>query len=212
MKKLLLAALLASAIAAPAYATELVVNGGFEDTSSFFAGWDYVSPQTTLSQASNPGNPAIVHGGIYAADSSAEPGFSDSLFQTLKTVKNQTYDYSFWLSGDTSDVNAPSDFYVQFGLAGFREIKYTPTTYTHFTGSFVADDTSTELYIEAYNSLGFYLLDDVSVTSRTGGGCVSRIACDGGGGVPEPAAWAMMLLGFGGIGAMLRRRSGLQTA
>jgi len=27
-----------------------------------------------------------------------------------------------------------------------------------------------------------------------------------GGGVPEPAAWAMMLLGFGGIGALLRNR------
>ena len=28
----------------------------------------------------------------------------------------------------------------------------------------------------------------------------------GGGGVPEPATWAMMLLGFGGMGAILRRR------
>ena len=33
-------------------------------------------------------------------------------------------------------------------------------------------------------------LDNVSVT----------------GGVPEPAAWAMMLIGFSGLGALLRRR------
>uniref|UniRef100_UPI003982F4AA PEPxxWA-CTERM sorting domain-containing protein n=1 Tax=Phenylobacterium sp. TaxID=1871053 RepID=UPI003982F4AA len=28
----------------------------------------------------------------------------------------------------------------------------------------------------------------------------------GGGGVPEPATWAVMLVGFAGIGAALRRR------
>jgi len=30
--------------------------------------------------------------------------------------------------------------------------------------------------------------------------------------VPEPAAWALMLLGFGGLGAMLRRRNALAAA
>jgi hypothetical protein len=32
-----------------------------------------------------------------------------------------------------------------------------------------------------------------------------------GGGVPEPAAWALMLAGFGGLGVMLRRRRLLET-
>ena len=31
---------------------------------------------------------------------------------------------------------------------------------------------------------------------------------DGGDGVPEPAAWALMTLGFGGLGAVIRRRRG----
>ncbi len=34
-------------------------------------------------------------------------------------------------------------------------------------------------------------------------------SCDGGGGgqgVPEPATWAMMIIGFGGVGSMIRRR------
>lgn len=33
----------------------------------------------------------------------------------------------------------------------------------------------------------------------------------GGGGVPEPSAWALMILGFGGAGALLRRRPGLAS-
>jgi hypothetical protein len=32
------------------------------------------------------------------------------------------------------------------------------------------------------------------------------------GGVPEPATWAMMLIGFGGLGAVLRRRRSLVFA
>src|SRR5579859_8058017 len=31
------------------------------------------------------------------------------------------------------------------------------------------------------------------------------------GAIPEPAAWAMMILGFGGVGALLRRRRGVPT-
>jgi hypothetical protein len=34
----------------------------------------------------------------------------------------------------------------------------------------------------------------------------------GGGGVPEPATWALMLVGFGGIGAALRRRERTASA
>ncbi len=30
--------------------------------------------------------------------------------------------------------------------------------------------------------------------------------------VPEPATWAMMILGFGGVGAVIRRRHGLRAA
>jgi PEP-CTERM motif len=41
-----------------------------------------------------------------------------------------------------------------------------------------------------------------------GNGNTGNVAAPGtpGGGVPEPPTWAMMLVGFGGLGAMLRRR------
>ncbi len=47
--------------------------------------------------------------------------------------------------------------------------------------TFVAEGTS--------DSLGGYL-DNITISTA----------------VPEPATWAMMLLGFGGLGALLRRR------
>ena len=34
----------------------------------------------------------------------------------------------------------------------------------------------------------------------------------GGGAVPEPASWAMMIVGFGGVGAAMRRRRTLTAA
>ncbi|HEX7947292.1 MAG TPA: PEPxxWA-CTERM sorting domain-containing protein, partial [Phenylobacterium sp.] len=37
-------------------------------------------------------------------------------------------------------------------------------------------------------------------------GTLRFVSIDTTGGVPEPATWAMMILGFGGIGAVLRRR------
>jgi hypothetical protein len=44
-------------------------------------------------------------------------------------------------------------------------------------------------------------------TSPGGGG-----GGGGGGGVPEPASWALMILGFGAVGAMIRRRQSAALA
>lgn len=43
-------------------------------------------------------------------------------------------------------------------------------------------------------------IDDLSLIGSTSGG------------VPEPAAWALMIVGFGGVGALLRRRRRTQQA
>jgi len=44
-----------------------------------------------------------------------------------------------------------------------------------------------------------------SFTSVSTGSFASDIASGGGGGIPEPATWAVILLGFGSIGATIRR-------
>lgn len=63
----------------------------------------------------------------------------------------------------------------------------------YFDYSFIANGSSATLNFEqtsATTGAGDTGLDDVSITSGT----------------PEPAAWAMMLLGTAGLGGMLRRR------
>jgi hypothetical protein len=49
-------------------------------------------------------------------------------------------------------------------------------------------------------------IDISQYTLSVGGVDSPLISGAGAGGVPEPAAWAMMLVGFGGLGAVLRRR------
>ncbi|WP_394762204.1 PEPxxWA-CTERM sorting domain-containing protein [Phenylobacterium sp.] len=48
-----------------------------------------------------------------------------------------------------------------------------------------------------------------SVAQNCGGGFTLK-GGGGAGGVSEPASWAMMLVGFGGLGFALRRRRALQ--
>jgi hypothetical protein len=61
------------------------------------------------------------------------------------------------------------------------------------------------LHFEDGGVAGFKLLLDAA---PIGGTQLSTTPLAGIAGVPEPATWAMMLVGFGGLGAMLRRRRG----
>ena len=51
-----------------------------------------------------------------------------------------------------------------------------------------------------------------STTGYSFAGTVSFDAAPAGPGVPEPATWAMMLIGFFGLGSVIRRQRGLRTA
>jgi hypothetical protein len=207
LRKLLTAALLASAITMPATAAELVTNGGFEAPAGLDSGWGH-----TLNLTLDVLNSPAAHGGTaWARFTAADEAGTDELFQYLNTVVGQTYTYSFWLAGATTEPGAPAEFKAKIGsqvIAGFADVGNFD--YFNVSGTYVATTAITLLDFQAFNSLGLFLLDDVSVTGPLAIACDSRIACEGGGGgeggVPEPESWALMVLGFAGFGGVLRRR------
>jgi hypothetical protein len=208
VKKFLLAALFTSAVAVtvamakPAAAGELVSNGGFESPYGLNQGWDY-SVSDTLdvfeqTSAAHSGDRFLIFTAVNAT-------FADFISQTLDTVVGETYTYSYWLKGSTTDHTSDSNFHGTIGSQsiGYMNFSY-PFDWTEFSGSYVATSTQTEITFAGFNSAGYYLLDDVSVTGPLAG----EIDLPGGGvgAVPEPQTWALMLMGFAAVGAAVRRR------
>ena len=64
---------------------------------------------------------------------------------------------------------------------------------------FTATGATTAIMLMSSQGFQYVGLNNVSVTLIR--------AAPATGGVPEPASWALMILGFGGVGASLRRRS-----
>ncbi|THD70535.1 ice-binding family protein [Phenylobacterium sp.] len=109
--------------------------------------------------------------------------------------------------------NANSGVYWDVGSSA------TLGTTTAFAGDILARDSitlntsATILCGRAIALTGAVTMDtntisDNCASSGAGGGG----AGGGGGPVPEPSAWALMIIGFGGMGAVLRRRRGMVAA
>ncbi|QKS01942.1 choice-of-anchor C family protein [Sphingomonas sp. CL5.1] len=120
--------------------------------------------------------------------------------QTFDTVAGTLYNVTFWLAGNTD--GAPVTKSVLVGATGnagqlftFDSSSFDKTNmgWAQYTYNFVAQGASTTLSFGSQDA-GAYgaALDNVSLLT--------------GGGVPEPATWGLMILGFGGIGAVMRRR------
>jgi hypothetical protein len=181
-KILCLAVIAAIGFSAPSKA-ELVVNGGFEDGN--FTGWTGGLPDNVV--FSGAPNSAFVHTGSYGV------GFGStslsSLSQTLTTVAGTTYDVSFWINSSGLTPNEVQLFWG--GSKVFQEIDIAATGWTEISLLETATTTSTVLDFELKQKSGYSGLDDVSVTTA----------------VPEPATWAMMLLGFAAVGFAAYRRN-----
>jgi len=80
-----------------------------------------------------------------------------------------------------------------------------------FITTTVAQDFKQDLGTAGYNTVGdtsAYVLDHASPATGFGQNYAFRIS----GVVPEPATWGMMMVGFGAIGLLLRRRRRMALA
>jgi hypothetical protein len=131
------------------------------------------------------------------------------LSQTFATTLNQEYrlTFAYFHNNGTpsidyavqvtvADANAPANSV----LSVERSQAYNQSGYDLFSQTFLANSSSTILtFIDtrgAFNA-GIYL-DDVSVEAVAA--------------VPEPSTWAMMILGFAGVGFMAYRRCNQSAA
>jgi len=118
---------------------------------------------------------------------------STSLNPWFEFSNNQTGNYIFDLTSSTAGASITLE---QLLAGGGSSIIQTVTG----TGRFLELDTGTLAANTTYRFM-------YTFNTPTGGGTVSGNSSFYLAAVPEPATWAMMLLGFAGIGVTMRRRN-----
>ena len=120
-----------------------------------------------------------------------------SIFQTFDTVLGQTYQVTFFLgaNGDGPPPSKTVGVSATGNATGNYSVGSTPfppnvTIWSPFSYAFTATGSSTTLTFTSTGTTAYgAALDNVNVTA-----------------VPEPAAWTLMILGFGAMGGVIRRR------
>jgi len=206
-KMIFTAALAAGAIAAPALADTLTVNSTPADGFHYGSGNDYAPANAVvLTNPAGPYNPAgelalrFHQTGVAAPSSDANGVYSFALGTTP---------ISFDWSVDGSQYNA---LITLTNLLTGDTVSYNPffpgnDNYTDANDLDLAQN-SARLNFAFLSGLHFdpTVNDTYSATLTSGGKSVTAYAQLGSGApVPEPATWALMILGFGGIGFQMRR-------
>jgi Protein of unknown function (DUF642)/PEP-CTERM motif len=208
------------------------IQGGGQNTDRLFdgatviTGWTVVAPNADVSWGISPdvfninasdGSHYLDLTG-YCDHECANSGYG-GVSQTFDTVSGAKYIVTFDLGNSLqyNDILTGAGLAVSVGdqsnvsflnLTTATNANGNTSSWATETLDFTAQGSSTTLLFAGNRGQSIIGLDNVSV------GCVNDcIVTTGPGGVPEPASWALMMLGFGGLGAALRaRRKGLLAA
>jgi hypothetical protein len=191
-----------AALAGSAQAAELIVNGSFEAPA--IGGGNYTYPATTLDSWTYRGTALVGATGANAWYGNAPPAGQDgdqfaalqstgTLSQTF-TMVGSTLDLSWLDAGRPSFGCCNGDQSYQVSLNGDVLGTYSTTSGEAFSAH--------DLVVHGLNSGGAYTLTFTGQATSDETSFIDNVS--GVGGVPEPAAWALMILGFGGVGAVLR--------
>ncbi len=216
-------AIAAGMIAGPAAAANLITNGGFE--TGDFTGWTvanvaggsgswFVTGNGAPSAINGFAQPVLAGGGNFSASTDQTGPGSHTISQTFAAVAGTQYVLSFDARATDASGQGPIGFGIDYAFDPNQHVQVTVNgdeTLIYY-GVLTPDWAHYEFDIsDAISKDGIYILAFTEVDNQgfldEGLDNVSL----GAAGVPEPAAWALMLLGFGAVGASLRRR-GLRTA
>lgn len=195
------AAALAAALVAGGASAAILVNGSFEegaDPGSFITlgngstaitGWtvkghgvDYIGSYWTAAHGDRSVDLSALNGG--------------TIQQTIDTIVGKTYKVTFWLAGNPD--GGQGDKFVATSVSGDQVNSFSfhvgggntkqNMGWTQHSYTFKAFDPTATLAFNSQTHTPYGpALDNVSISA-----------------VPEPATWAMMIMGFGGVGAAVR--------
>jgi hypothetical protein len=186
LKSIILAAAFAVGLSSSASA-DLVTNGGFE--TGDFTGWTVNTTDFSFVGVDNN----APHSGTYGAYVGSLD--NTTISQSIATVAGQTYTVSFWLMAESDLFGAatPNSFSASFGGVTLLSLQDAQAfDYKFYTFDVTASQNGSLLSFVGNDAPAFLDLDDVSVSVTAA--------------VPEPTTWAMLLLGFAGVGFMTYRR------
>lgn len=137
-----------------------------------------------------------------------QPGSNLLSFELANMIGSRDFTLRLnFFNGSGDDFNAFGEGAIS-ASEGFQFYGFALPTGMYFTSFEIeSNNTPQDLANDQATFIGLYKVELGHTGSPIGGGGCrdTSVACTGG--VPEPASWALMILGFGAVGATLRRRA-----